>query len=302
MNPLNTTEISTMASGLVSQMDGNIFCLDAEGVIRYANPSACNDLGYKLDHLLTKTLFEHSPGLRKSQWKDHYEKTITDGSCQFISYHKNTYGQVYPVQTTSTLLDKESDYICCMVRSLKEARHYSDLLDQIAAANGLGGFEIDLNSGYLLTTDSLLQIMQIRDPEEIRFENVQKKMSPNSSERYRIKLAEERAGGSPLSGVFEFITPLGNSQWFELTHLPSRDSSDSNLIRGYFKLLEDDTENDRFDLEECQRRHIRRVLQRTNGRVSGKKGAAILLNINPKTLFARMRKMGIERNDFDDHL
>jgi transcriptional regulator with GAF, ATPase, and Fis domain len=37
------------------------------------------------------------------------------------------------------------------------------------------------------------------------------------------------------------------------------------------------------------------ALRGTGGRVSGPKGAAVLLDINPKTLEARMRRLGIRR-------
>jgi transcriptional regulator with GAF, ATPase, and Fis domain len=39
--------------------------------------------------------------------------------------------------------------------------------------------------------------------------------------------------------------------------------------------------------------HIRRVLEKTGGRVEGKNGAAEMLGLHPSTLRARMRKLGI---------
>jgi transcriptional regulator with GAF, ATPase, and Fis domain len=48
-------------------------------------------------------------------------------------------------------------------------------------------------------------------------------------------------------------------------------------------------------LREQERDHILAALQRTGGRVSGSQGAALLLDINPKTLEARMKKLGIRR-------
>ncbi len=47
-------------------------------------------------------------------------------------------------------------------------------------------------------------------------------------------------------------------------------------------------------LEEKQRQHILDALKLTKGKVSGKNGAAELLNINPQTLFSKMRKLGIK--------
>jgi formate hydrogenlyase transcriptional activator len=48
-------------------------------------------------------------------------------------------------------------------------------------------------------------------------------------------------------------------------------------------------------LEEMERQHIRDILEQTNWRVSGEKGAAKVLGLNPTTLEARMKKLGIAR-------
>jgi PAS domain S-box-containing protein len=48
-------------------------------------------------------------------------------------------------------------------------------------------------------------------------------------------------------------------------------------------------------LEEVERAHILEVLTQTNWRVSGEKGAARILGLNPTTLEARMKKLGIQR-------
>ena len=42
--------------------------------------------------------------------------------------------------------------------------------------------------------------------------------------------------------------------------------------------------------------HIRRILERTQGKVHGKDGAAALLGMNSSTLRSRMRKLGIAQN------
>ncbi|AMV73749.1 sigma-54-dependent transcriptional response regulator [Desulfuromonas sp. DDH964] len=49
-------------------------------------------------------------------------------------------------------------------------------------------------------------------------------------------------------------------------------------------------------LAELEQDHILQVLHKTNWRVEGKNGAAVLLGLNPSTLRARMRKYGIRRS------
>nr|WP_298997920.1 sigma 54-interacting transcriptional regulator [uncultured Allomuricauda sp.] len=48
--------------------------------------------------------------------------------------------------------------------------------------------------------------------------------------------------------------------------------------------------------EQVQKDHIVRVLKHTNGRVSGPNGAANILGMKDKTLFAKMKRLGIEKS------
>jgi transcriptional regulator with GAF, ATPase, and Fis domain len=48
-------------------------------------------------------------------------------------------------------------------------------------------------------------------------------------------------------------------------------------------------------LEENERQHILSVLQMTDWRVRGEKGAAKILDINPSTMESRMKKLKIQR-------
>ena len=50
-------------------------------------------------------------------------------------------------------------------------------------------------------------------------------------------------------------------------------------------------------LEDVERAHIRRVLDRTRWAIEGKQGAAAILGLNPSTLRGRMRKLGIRKAD-----
>lgn len=55
-----------------------------------------------------------------------------------------------------------------------------------------------------------------------------------------------------------------------------------------------------LSLDEVIKAHIEYVLKLVHGRVEGRKGAAALLKINPHTLRARMRKLGIDWASFRD--
>jgi len=48
-------------------------------------------------------------------------------------------------------------------------------------------------------------------------------------------------------------------------------------------------------LAEVEREHIMKILEGTNWRIEGAKGAAGILGMNPATLRSRMKKLGIQR-------
>jgi PAS domain S-box-containing protein len=48
-------------------------------------------------------------------------------------------------------------------------------------------------------------------------------------------------------------------------------------------------------MEEVEKAHIIRILERTKWKLSGKNGAAELLGLNPNTLYSRMKKLGIQK-------
>jgi transcriptional regulator with GAF, ATPase, and Fis domain len=53
-----------------------------------------------------------------------------------------------------------------------------------------------------------------------------------------------------------------------------------------------------LSLDAAMARHIERALETTRGRIEGSRGAAALLGINPHTLRARMRKLGVNWSRF----
>ncbi|MFK7807858.1 MAG: sigma 54-interacting transcriptional regulator [Saprospiraceae bacterium] len=53
-----------------------------------------------------------------------------------------------------------------------------------------------------------------------------------------------------------------------------------------------------LSMEDMQKEHIIEALRRTNGKVSGKNGAAVLLDMNGKTLSSRMKKLDIDKRDY----
>ena len=112
-----------------------------------------------------------------------------------------------------------------------------------------------------------------------------------------------RVGKNVETVTQQVIDQLVNYNWpgniRELENIVERAvvlSSGKNLIIGdWLKQEITNNDNEILSLEEVEKQHIEKILELTNGRVSGDSGAAKILDINPQTLVSRIKKLGIKR-------
>lgn len=118
-----------------------------------------------------------------------------------------------------------------------------------------------------------------------------------------------------LGAVIDRAAILGNGKSLEVAaalgrdggreYLPqpsdrviSGESVTPALPRAEIPIQEQKADIDDYSIDNAMRRHIELVLQKSNGKIEGRRGAADLLKINPHTLRARMRKLGIQWRKF----
>lgn len=87
-----------------------------------------------------------------------------------------------------------------------------------------------------------------------------------------------------LENVIERSVLLTNTSTLEDVYLPQKDDE-----------VVDESRNTIKTIEENERSHLLRVLKISKGKVSGKGGAAELLDVPPSTLNSKIKKLGIQR-------
>jgi len=121
-----------------------------------------------------------------------------------------------------------------------------------------------------------------------------------------VKKAGKKIGKNIKSIPKDTMDALQNYNWpgniRELENIIERAviTSSPKRLKLTGELIKDNTFLDSTSiapLEEYERDYIIRVLEKANWRVSGEKGAAKLLGLNPKTLESRMKKLNIRRNN-----
>ena len=105
-----------------------------------------------------------------------------------------------------------------------------------------------------------------------------------------------------LSAVIERAAILGNGRRLEVAKALGRAGTAAPAAGAKTATNNDAAKQDRADeivsLDAAMSRHIAGALSKTHGRIEGPGGAARLLAINPHTLRARMRKLGIDWKGF----
>lgn len=100
------------------------------------------------------------------------------------------------------------------------------------------------------------------------------------------------------------------SSWSGGVSLTSRTGSEAELVEPTLAesagnlvalgVADESPQTRLLTLDEAMKVHIQRALIATRGRIEGRQGAAAILGINPHTLRARMRKLGLEWSRFRD--
>lgn len=96
-----------------------------------------------------------------------------------------------------------------------------------------------------------------------------------------------------LATVIDRAALLGNGKTLELCKTLGNIQASATLFASKDNVNDFDQEKEILTLDEVMRNHIEQTLRFTEGRIEGPSGAAKLLAINPHTLRARMRKLGI---------
>lgn len=105
-----------------------------------------------------------------------------------------------------------------------------------------------------------------------------------------------------LGAVIDRAAILGNGQGLEIATAlgVSQGPLDRTTPHPRSRPSVANTSTEIVSLDEANRRHIAAALTAARGKIEGRRGAAALLKINPHTLRARMRKLGINWAQFRD--
>jgi len=102
----------------------SVLWIAEDGSLIYANQAACQWLDYTRDELMTKTIFDVDPVVRKEEWRILWASVRTLRAHTFESVHRSRDGTDFPVEITSSYLEFNGrGYISAFARDITERRH-----------------------------------------------------------------------------------------------------------------------------------------------------------------------------------
>ncbi len=106
-----------------------------------------------------------------------------------------------------------------------------------------------------------------------------------------------------LGAVIDRAALLGNGRDLEIAKALGWQNSfeKQREVSNKNNIYENDVNQEVCSLDDVIKTHIKKALVHTKGQIEGENGAAKLLNINPHTLRARMRKFGIDWSKYRAH-
>ena len=302
MQSLTLPQIMALANKVVSVDDSeDLLCANLSGQLRYANISACDKLGYSLSDMLTKRIADYSPTYTDATWNRHCQRTITNGSDQIYTYHENCQGRRYPVLITSVphiVGETSEQLILSLVKDAQDSIRYKRMLEAISVSQRVGSFDFNLSDQSILVSDNLLAIMGAEDPESLKPAAIVERLSREDVPRWNAEMIHFIAGFHRMDEQFVMRIAADRQAIVRVIIWSVLEDGKVTGMTGHYEIVDEKSKERLVSLEENQRRHIIKALRYTNGRVTGPNGAGKLLDINGKTLFARMKKLNINREDY----
>ena len=113
---------------VVEHAGDSVFWMGAEGAFKYANPAACEALGYTLDELRTMSIHDIDPKY-SSHWAQHISELKEAGSLTFETQHRRKDGTLVPVEVTAAYLEYDGvAYDVGFARDISERKRTGEAL------------------------------------------------------------------------------------------------------------------------------------------------------------------------------
>ncbi len=285
---------------LIDQSSDAIEVVDPE-TLRFldVNESACRDLGYTRDELLSLSVPDIDPVLDESLKARNEVELHKSGFVTFESLHQRKDGSTFPVEINLKRVELDRAYNVNIVRDITQRkraeealRQKSEELTEAQRLAGLGSWQWDARTDTMTWSEELYRVYGI-DPELPLPSHKQHAslFTAESWNRLQDAVQSTLQSGTPFELDLDFIG-AGPTKWMTSRGEPLRDTE--GRISGLRGTAQDITERKRADeaLRESEEK-LRLILESTAEAIYGSDREGRCTFCNP----ACLRLLGYERVD-----
>ena len=283
---------------LINQSSDAIEVVDPES-LRFldVNESACRDLGYTRDELLSLSVPDIDPVLNESSKARNEGELDQSGFVTFESLHQRKDGSTFPVEINLKRVELDRVYNVNIVRDITQRKRAEEVLrqksEELTEAQrlaGLGSWQWDAPTDTMTWSEELYRVYGI-DPKLPlpSHEQHASLFTAESWNRLQDAVRSTLQNGTPFELDLEFIG-AGPTKWMTSRGEPLRDTE--GRIIGLRGTAQDITERKRADeaLRESEEK-LRLILESTAEAIYGSDREGRCTFCNP----ACLRLLGYER-------
>jgi len=103
----------------IDHISDSVFWIDKDGRFAYVNKSACQNLGYSQEELLTMSVHDVDPNFPEKEWAGHWQELKDKGSFLLKTQHKTKKDRLFPVEVVVNYMAFEGkEYNCAFARDI----------------------------------------------------------------------------------------------------------------------------------------------------------------------------------------
>lgn len=206
----------------------NIGCLfiDENGDLYQANEYISNELGYKRETILTKTIFEINPNVSLRKWKTYWNQLKKENVIQFNTEYITADEIIYPVAIRASRLSlNNQSYACFISKNITEIDRYKEILQLTSKVARLGNWSWDLVKNKFTVNTQIYTILEVNKQEKRIsraniFEILVQLLSKEDRAILKQKIKLALSSGLSFEQEVSFNLPNKSSKRVNITALP----------------------------------------------------------------------------------
>ncbi len=157
-------DVTSLSYWLVDKIPYELFLMDAEGNLVFANQVFFDKMGYGRNDIKKLSIFDINITSSPESWKEHLKLVKKKGVFAFKEVHKDKFGNFHEVAVDAIHIGSNgSDYICALTHDISDSSFSTFVLNATEELANVGGWKLNLNEGSIIVSRQCFKIFDLDD-------------------------------------------------------------------------------------------------------------------------------------------